>query len=53
MFAYSFGNKSLESQLDAMGIRAAFDANLTKAVSDAKELADKGFLSNSDCKTSW
>jgi glucose-6-phosphate isomerase len=44
MFAYSFGNKSLESQLDAMGIRAAFDANLTKAVSDAKELADKDLL---------
>ncbi|BFM12011.1 glucose-6-phosphate isomerase [Simiduia litorea] len=39
MLNYSFGKNSLESQLDALGIRVAFEKNLTKAVSYADAIS--------------
>ncbi|MCJ9429755.1 hypothetical protein [Kordiimonas marina] len=44
MFATSFGQKSLHDHLDALGIRAAFDANLKKAADHARALAADGLL---------
>ncbi|NVJ70998.1 MAG: glucose-6-phosphate isomerase [Alphaproteobacteria bacterium] len=44
MFSYSFGQTSLESQLEAFGITEAYDRNLEKAVSYAKTLSKDDLL---------
>jgi len=44
MFSYSFGDKTLDTLLEAEGLSAAFKANLDKAVAYAKDLTAKGLL---------
>ncbi len=44
MFTYSFGKESLEAQVEALGLTAAYKANLEKAVAHAKTLAADGLL---------
>ena len=44
MFSYSFGTEPLENQLKALGIEAAFSANLEKATAYATALANNGLL---------
>ncbi|TNE67303.1 MAG: glucose-6-phosphate isomerase [Alphaproteobacteria bacterium] len=44
MFDYSFGQQSLDAQLDVLGIRSAFEKNLARAADHARTLAKGGLL---------
>jgi len=44
MFSYSFGPTPFETQLDALGLTAAYADNLDKAVAYTEKLAADGFL---------
>lgn len=44
MFSYSFGQLPLSSQLETLGITAAYEKNFEKAVAHARDLAKGGLL---------